>query len=79
LCAIPYAEVRTYKEVASKVGNPKASRAVGMANAKNPIPIIIPCHRVIGSNGTLTGFAHGLAAKQMLLHLETHTNEVNGF
>lgn len=79
LCAIPFGEVRTYKEVATKVGNPQASRAVGMANAKNPIPIIIPCHRVIGSNGTLTGFAHGLAAKQMLLHLETHTNEVNGF
>lgn len=79
LCAIPFGEVRTYKEVATKVGNPRASRAVGMANAKNPIPIIIPCHRVIGSNGTLSGFAHGLAAKQMLLHLETHANEVNVF
>jgi methylated-DNA-[protein]-cysteine S-methyltransferase len=70
LCAIPYGEVRTYKEVAMKVGNPNASRAVGMANAKNPLPIIIPCHRVIGSNASLTGFAFGLEAKQRLLDLE---------
>jgi methylated-DNA-[protein]-cysteine S-methyltransferase len=70
LCAIPYGEVRTYKEVATKVGNPRASRAVGMANARNPLPLVIPCHRVIGSNASLTGFAFGLEAKQRLLDLE---------
>lgn len=70
LLKIPYGEVRTYKELAIISGNPKASRAVGSANGKNPIPIIIPCHRVIGANGKLTGFAHGLKAKQKLIELE---------
>ena len=70
LCVIPYGEVRSYKDMATAMGNPDASRAVGMANAKNPIPIIVPCHRVIGSNGKLTGFAHGIRAKQKLLDLE---------
>lgn len=70
LCEIPYGEVRTYGEIAERIGNKKASRAVGMANSKNPIPLIVPCHRVIGANGTLTGFAHGLAIKQNLLQLE---------
>ena len=67
---IPYGETRTYKDVAKMVGNEKASRAVGMANNKNNIPIIIPCHRVIGSNGKLVGYALGLDMKKYLLDLE---------
>lgn len=67
---IPYGEIITYKELAQKAGNPKAARAVGLANNKNPIPIIIPCHRVIGSNGSLTGFRGGLDMKKKLLDLE---------
>ncbi len=67
---IPYGETRTYKDVAKMVGNEKASRAVGMANNKNSIPIIIPCHRVIGSNGKLVGYALGLDMKKYLLDLE---------
>nr|WP_321256621.1 methylated-DNA--[protein]-cysteine S-methyltransferase [uncultured Pseudodesulfovibrio sp.] len=70
LSDIPYGEVRSYKEIAIVVGNPNASRAIGMANSKNPIPLIVPCHRVIGSDGKLTGFAHGLDAKMKLLNLE---------
>ncbi len=67
---IPHGETRTYKEIARAVGNEKASRAVGMASGRNPVPVIIPCHRVIGSSGHLTGFAHGLAVKERLLRLE---------
>lgn len=67
---IPYGETRTYKEIAVAVGNPKASRAVGMANNKNPIAIIVPCHRVIGSDGKLVGYAGGLDMKKFLLDLE---------
>jgi methylated-DNA-[protein]-cysteine S-methyltransferase len=67
---IPYGETASYGEVAEKIGNPLACRAVGQANARNPIPIIIPCHRVVGSNGTLTGFGGGMAVKQALLDLE---------
>lgn len=67
---IPYGETRTYKEVAKMIGNEKVSRAVGMANNKNNIPIIIPCHRVIGSNGKLIGYALGLDKKKYLLELE---------
>lgn len=70
LSEIPYGEVRTYKEIAVQTGNPKACRAVGMANHNNPIPIIIPCHRVVGSNGKLTGYAGGLEIKEKLLELE---------
>jgi len=70
LVKIPYGETRSYAEIAAITGNPKACRAVGMANNRNPIPIIIPCHRVIGSNGSLTGFAGGLDLKQKLLDLE---------
>lgn len=70
LRAIPYGETRTYGELAAAIGSPNASRAVGMANHRNPIPIIIPCHRVIGANGTLTGYAGGLEVKQKLLALE---------
>ena len=67
---IPYGETISYGELAKRVGNPKASRAVGAANGSNPIPIVIPCHRVIGSNGKLTGFGGGLPTKERLLALE---------
>ena len=70
LLAIPYGETRSYAEIARAVGRPTAFRAVGAANGKNPISIIAPCHRVIGTNGALTGFAGGLEAKQLLLGLE---------
>lgn len=70
LCQIPYGKTRTYGEVAKMAGNPKASRAVGMANHCNPILILIPCHRVIGSDGSLTGYAAGLETKKYLLQLE---------
>lgn len=70
---IPYGETRSYKEIAIAVGNEKACRAVGMANNKNPISIIIPCHRVIGTNGKLVGYAGGLKVKDYLLKMEkTH-------
>lgn len=67
---IPFGETRSYQDIAKDIGNPKAVRAVGMANNKNPIPIIIPCHRVIGKNGDLTGYGGGLPMKRKLLHLE---------
>ncbi|MCC4768877.1 methylated-DNA--[protein]-cysteine S-methyltransferase [Methanosarcina sp. DH2] len=70
LCEIPYGETRTYKDIAVSIGNPKASRAVGLANNRNPIAIIVPCHRVIGANGKLTGYASGLDVKEFLLKLE---------
>jgi methylated-DNA-[protein]-cysteine S-methyltransferase len=70
LCKIPYGETISYGELARRIGNPNASRAVGLANGSNPIPIIIPCHRVIGSNGKLTGYGGGLPIKQKLLALE---------
>lgn len=70
LLTIPYGETRSYGAIARQVGRPSASRAVGAANGRNPISIVAPCHRVIGSNGTLTGFAGGLAAKERLLGLE---------
>ena len=70
LLKIPYGETRIYKKKNKKIGNSKASRAVGMANNKNPIPIIIPCHRVIGSNNKLVGYALGLDMKKYLLDLE---------
>lgn len=70
LQAIPYGEVRTYGQIAAAVGRPKASRAVGMANHDNPIPILIPCHRVVGANRTLTGYAGGLDMKRKLLSIE---------
>lgn len=70
LCQIPYGETRSYKEIAIAIGNEKASRAVGMANNKNPITIAVPCHRVIGSNGNLVGYAGGIEMKQHLLALE---------
>lgn len=67
---IPYGETRSYKEIAEKIGNPKASRAVGMANHRNPIGIVVPCHRVVGANGKLIGYAGGIPMKQALLELE---------
>lgn len=67
---IPYGETRSYKQIAEKLGDPNASRAVGLANGKNPIPLIVPCHRVVGVNGKLTGFAFGLDMKKKLLDLE---------
>lgn len=70
LCDIPYGETRCYGDIAAVIGNAKAQRAVGMANNKNPIPIIIPCHRVIGKNGSLTGYAGGIDTKKKLLELE---------
>ncbi|MGN0800111.1 MAG: methylated-DNA--[protein]-cysteine S-methyltransferase [Christensenellales bacterium] len=70
LLEIPYGETLSYGEVARRVGNPKAARAVGMANNRNPIAIVIPCHRVVGADGSLTGYAGGLAAKERLLALE---------
>ena len=70
LLAIPYGETRTYREIAEAAGCPRGFRAVGMANNKNPIAIIIPCHRVIGSNGKLVGYAGGLGRKEALLALE---------
>ncbi|WP_435104976.1 methylated-DNA--[protein]-cysteine S-methyltransferase [Arhodomonas sp. AD133] len=67
---VPYGETVSYGELARRIGNPKASRAVGMANGRNPLPIVIPCHRVIGAGGALTGYGGGLAIKRYLLDLE---------
>lgn len=67
---IPFAQTVSYGDIARRIGNPKASRAVGMANSRNPIPIIVPCHRVIGKDGSLTGFGGGLDVKRQLLSLE---------
>ncbi len=71
LTEIPYGETCSYRDVAERIGAPKAVRAVGAANGRNPIPIVIPCHRVIGSNGKLTGYAGGLKIKEKLLSLES--------
>ncbi len=70
LCDIPYGETRTYKQIATAIGNEKASRAVGMANNKNPLHIVVPCHRVIGASGKLVGYAGGLEMKEYLLNME---------
>lgn len=70
LCEIPYGETISYGELARRIGNPNAPRAVGLANGSNPISIVIPCHRVIGSNGKLTGYGGGLPIKEKLLALE---------
>lgn len=70
LLSIPYGETRSYKQLAVSIGNPKACRAVGLANNHNPIAIAIPCHRVVGSNGALVGYASGIDKKKMLLDLE---------
>jgi O-6-methylguanine DNA methyltransferase len=70
LFRIPYGQTRTYAEIASAIGAPRAVRAVGAANGANPVAVIVPCHRVIGSNGTLTGYGGGLGMKEWLLTLE---------
>lgn len=70
LLTIPFGQTRSYLQIAQQIGNPKAVRAVGAANGKNPISIVVPCHRVIGANGKLTGFAGGLPTKQYLLDIE---------
>jgi len=76
LVRIPYGETISYGELAKKIKNPNASRAVGMANGKNPISIIIPCHRVIGKDGSLTGFGGGLEVKKKLLDLEKRNKKM---
>ena len=70
LCRIPYGETISYGELARRIGKPTASRAVGTANGRNPLAIVVPCHRVIGADGTLTGYGGGLLAKKALLVLE---------
>jgi methylated-DNA-[protein]-cysteine S-methyltransferase len=70
LAAVPYGETRTYREIAAAMGSPHAARAVGQALNRNPIAIIVPCHRVVGSRGELTGYSGGIAAKRFLLDLE---------
>jgi len=70
LINIPYGETRSYSDIAEAIGNKKAVRAIGNANSKNPIAIVVPCHRVIGRDGSLTGFAGGIDAKKILLRLE---------
>ena len=70
LCDIPYGETRSYKQIAESIGNPKAVRAVGMANNRNPLLIVVPCHRVIGTNGKLVGYGAGIEKKEFLLRLE---------
>lgn len=70
LLTIPYGETRSYGQIAAQIGSPKASRAVGMANNRNPLLIVVPCHRVIGADGSLTGYACGLDLKRRLLELE---------
>jgi methylated-DNA-[protein]-cysteine S-methyltransferase len=71
LQTVPYGEVRSYRDIAERIGRPTASRAVGMANGRNPISIIVPCHRVIGTSGALTGYGGGLERKRVLLDLES--------
>jgi methylated-DNA-[protein]-cysteine S-methyltransferase len=78
LLAIPFGETRTYGQLAKQLGNPSATRAVGAANGRNPVSIIVPCHRVIGSSGKLTGFAGGLDIKAHLLGLEARGNRLFG-
>ncbi len=75
---IPYGETTSYGEIAERIGRPKAMRAVGAANGRNPIPIIIPCHRVIGRSGALTGFGGGLGTKAALLRLEAEHSGLLG-
>lgn len=70
LLDIPYGETRSYGELAAAIGHPKSSRAVGSANGRNPLPIVIPCHRVVGADGTLTGYSAGVKIKEHLLGLE---------
>ena len=70
LLSVPYGETRSYKDIAEEIGNPRAPRAVGMANNKNPIPVVIPCHRIIGRDGSMVGYGLGIDMKEKLLKLE---------
>ena len=70
LCTVPYGETACYGDIAAKIGNPKACRAVGGANNRNPLPIIVPCHRIVGKSGALVGYAGGVDIKEFLLKLE---------
>lgn len=70
LCEIPYGKTTSYKSIATKIGNPNAARAAGLANNRNPIPIFIPCHRVIGAGGSLIGYRGGIELKERLLEME---------
>ena len=79
LLTIPFGETRSYSQIAEQIGNPKAVRAVGAANGRNPISIVAPCHRVVGASGGLTGFAGGLEAKQYLLTLEDRSQAKMAF
>ena len=76
LLTIPYGETRSYGQIAEQIGSPGASRAVGLANGHNPIGIIVPCHRVIGANGSLTGYGGGLDRKRALLELERQSSDM---
>ncbi len=76
LLKIPAGETRTYKQIAKAIGKPKAARAVGNACNKNPYPFIVPCHRVVGSNGKLTGYAFGLSVKEKMLKLESEKRSI---
>lgn len=76
LCDINYGETKSYKDIAKAIGNEKTCRAVGQANNKNPIPIFIPCHRVIGSNGNLIGYSSGLKIKSLLLEIERQNGNI---
>ena len=76
LSAIPHGELRSYRDIAMAIDNPAAVRAVGAANGRNPLPVVVPCHRVIGSDGSLTGFAGGLGIKRQLLELEGSLGEL---
>ncbi|MGA8252748.1 MAG: methylated-DNA--[protein]-cysteine S-methyltransferase [Mycobacterium sp.] len=77
LLTIPYGETRSYGEIAEQIGAPGSARAVGLANGHNPIAIVVPCHRVIGASGSLTGYGGGLERKQTLLELERHRASLN--
>jgi methylated-DNA-[protein]-cysteine S-methyltransferase len=78
LAEIPYGETRTYAEQARRLGLARGARAVGSANARNPLPIVLPCHRLVGADGTLTGYAGGLASKERLLRLEGALRDGDG-
>ncbi|MDH3706004.1 MAG: methylated-DNA--[protein]-cysteine S-methyltransferase [Acidimicrobiia bacterium] len=78
LRAIPYGETRTYAQQAEAIGRPTAVRAIGAANGRNPLPVVVPCHRVIGADGSLTGFAGGVDAKRFLLDLEARQTPDSG-
>jgi methylated-DNA-[protein]-cysteine S-methyltransferase len=77
LCAVAYGHTATYSQIAERAGNPRAVRAVGLACARNPLPLVIPCHRILGSSGKLTGYRGGLALKQRLLEMEQQHADIS--